>query len=87
MGERHEAPRGRGAAAEKQAKGVQTGNEKLQDEGQRGEKVLNEREQERFAGGKDRYGAEARNPRRVPRNSPEDRIPADLVNEDKVRKD
>jgi hypothetical protein len=53
MDERNAAPTGNGDE-EKLAEGVATGNEKLQDEGQRDSGVTQEREDGTFIGGKDR---------------------------------
>jgi hypothetical protein len=54
MGERNAAPSEDSANPGIQAKGIATGNEKLQDKGQQGEHVTTEREDETFLGGKDK---------------------------------
>ena len=83
MGERNSRPTRESAEPAKQAEGVATGNEKLQDEGQRDGHVVQERHDGTFVGGKDRLG-----PSRAG-GSPEGHVveegtPKDLVDEDKV---
>jgi hypothetical protein len=84
MGERNAAPQGHGPAAEKQAEGVRTGNEKLQDKGQRGENVTTDRHDGTFVGGKDRMPTQPQgaagggNERHVVETG----MPADVLEED-----
>jgi len=72
-----------GGSAEKAAEGAASGNEKLQDEGQRGAGITQEREDDTFIGGKDRQ------PPSTSKGSKEGHVvetgmPADLVDEDKI---
>lgn len=77
MDERNAAP---GSGDDKQAEGVASGNEKAQDEGQRGTEVTQERVDGTFVGGKDRL------PPSTPAGGKEQHVvetgmPADLVEE------
>ena len=85
MAERNAAPDRDGPGADKQAEGVATGNEKLQDEGQRGSDVTQEREDGTFIGGKDRLPKSTSGGSKE-RHVVETGMPADLVEEDKVNK-
>lgn len=90
MGERNAAPSGKGSGTAKQAKGVATGNEKLQDIGQRqkdgsGDGVTVEREDGTFIGGKDRHGQPAKGGGSPEGHVVETGMPKDIVEEDKVK--
>jgi hypothetical protein len=84
MGERHAAPSGTGAGSKKQAEGVRTGNEKLEDKGQQGEKVTTERKDGTFIGGKDRMGQPSRGGGSKEGHVVETGAPADILDEDKL---
>ena len=94
MGERNAAPRGDGPGAARQAEGVASGNEKLQDIGQRQQNdgdgdVTVEREDGTFIGGKDRYtsGGAGSGGGSKEGHVVETGMPADLVEEDNLKKD
>ncbi len=84
MGERNAAPSSQSADPEKQAEGIATGNEKLQDKGQQGDHVTTEREDGTFIGGKDRL------PPSTNKGSKEGHVvetgmPANIVKEDDLK--
>ena len=92
MGERNAAPAGDGPGAAKQAEGAATGNEKLQDIGQREQEAPNtdvtvERNDGTFAGGKDRHQSSGAGSAGGSKEGHvvETGMPADLVDEDKLQ--